>query len=252
MSSISLPLAFFDFVNVPARVKPFWHIAGGGIAAVVVLALAFALLNLVLPKVAAIAWTTGKEAVLQPLFTFCWFGGIAAATTVRVPALLHVRRRHQGRGRERPEGGDVAVHLPGSVDRQRVVGRGDRRPYGTHRALQADQPPRFCLGKFLGILGPVALLFILLGMFFLGSVSFKVFYDARESSLPEPNSLQCLQEVMHIAPGLVLGFLEATMMVSISVAISTRLGILPNLVIVIRFTCWGISCRCWPSRPWDR
>ena len=89
----------------------------------------------------------------------------------------------------------------------------------------------FVLGKFLGILGPVAILFIVLGVFFLASVSYKVFYDARETSQPEPNSLQCLQEVQRIAPGLILAFLETTVMVSISVAISTRLGMLPNLVI---------------------
>ena len=68
MSGISLPLAFFDFVNAPAWVKPFWHIGWGGIAAVAALAVLFALLQLAFPKVAAIAWTTGKEAVLQPLF----------------------------------------------------------------------------------------------------------------------------------------------------------------------------------------
>ena len=89
----------------------------------------------------------------------------------------------------------------------------------------------FVLGKFLGIMAPVAILFIVLGTLFLASVSYKVFYDARETAQPEPNSQQCLQEVERIAPGLVLAFYVATVMVSISVAISTRLGILPNLVI---------------------
>ena len=89
----------------------------------------------------------------------------------------------------------------------------------------------FVVGKFLGILGPVAILFIVLGIFFLGSVSFKVSYDARETSQPEPNSQQCLQEVERIAPGIALAFFETTVMVSISVAVSTRLGMLPNLVI---------------------
>ena len=76
MTGISLPLAFFDFVNAPAWAKPFWPIAWGGIVAVVALAVLFALLQLVFPKIAAIAWTTGKEALLQPLFYILLFGGI--------------------------------------------------------------------------------------------------------------------------------------------------------------------------------
>ncbi len=68
MSGLSLPLAFFDFVNAPAWVKPFWEIGWGGIAAAAALAVSFALLQWLLPKMAAIAWTTGKEAVVQPLF----------------------------------------------------------------------------------------------------------------------------------------------------------------------------------------
>jgi hypothetical protein len=74
-------------------------------------------------------------------------------------------------------------------------------------------------------------MFIVLGTFYLTFVSYKFVYDARESSLPEPNSAQCLAEVVRMAPGLALAFMEATVMAAISVAISTRLGLLPNLII---------------------
>ena len=74
-------------------------------------------------------------------------------------------------------------------------------------------------------------MFIILGAFYLTFVSIKVVYDARECSLPEPNSAACYAEVWRMAPGLLLAFMEATVMVAISVAISTRLGFLPNLVI---------------------
>ncbi len=76
MSGLSLPLAFFDFLNAPAWVKPFWHIGWGGVLAFAALAVLFALLQTVLPKIAAIAWTTAKEAVLQPLFYILLGAGV--------------------------------------------------------------------------------------------------------------------------------------------------------------------------------
>jgi len=90
---------------------------------------------------------------------------------------------------------------------------------------------QFILGKFLGIVGPVAILFVLLGVVFLASVSYKVVYDAREMSQTAPTWRDCAAEVIQIVPGLVLSFMEAVVLASISVAIATRLPMIPNLVI---------------------
>jgi hypothetical protein len=62
-------------------------------------------------------------------------------------------------------------------------------------------------------------------------VSCKVVYDARETSNPEPSWQVCSAEVVGTVPGLVLAFMEAVVLAAVSVAISTRLPILPNLVI---------------------
>jgi ABC-type transport system involved in multi-copper enzyme maturation permease subunit len=45
---------------------------------------------------------------------------------------------------------------------------------------------QFILGKFLGILMPVAIMFVVLGALFLASVSYKVVYDARETAQADP------------------------------------------------------------------
>jgi len=90
---------------------------------------------------------------------------------------------------------------------------------------------QFILGKFLGVLVPMAVVFIVLGALFLATVSYKVVYDARENVLPDPTWRQCAEEVQQIMPGLVLAFFEAVVMVSIAVAVSTRLPMIPNLVI---------------------
>ncbi len=90
---------------------------------------------------------------------------------------------------------------------------------------------QFIIGKFLGILGPVVILFIVFGAIFLASVSYKVVYDARETSRSDPTWQECQQEMQQIAPGLALAFMETTVLVSISVAISTRLPMMANLII---------------------
>jgi len=232
MLGISLPLAFFDFVNAPAWAKPFWHIGWGGIAALAVLALLFAMLQLAFPKIAAIARTTGKEAVLQPLFYILLGTGILLLWFL-APHLPYFTFGEDVKVVE--ENGLTLVMLLSIILALWTASISLAEEIEGRTALTVLCKPisrrDFVLGKFLGILGPVAILFIVLGVFFLASVSYKVFYDARETSQPEPNSQQCLEEVVRIAPGLVLAFLETTVMVSISVAISTRLGMLPNLVI---------------------
>ena len=74
-------------------------------------------------------------------------------------------------------------------------------------------------------------MFVLLGVLFLVTVSYKVVYDARESSQVTPGWQQCYFEMVRIVPGLILAFLETAMLASICVAISTRLSMLPNLII---------------------
>jgi len=90
---------------------------------------------------------------------------------------------------------------------------------------------QFILGKFLGIIWPIVLMFVILGFIFLLTVSFKVVYDARESARTTPEWTECYAEVVRIIPGLVLAFFESVILAAISVAVSTRLPMLPNLVI---------------------
>jgi ABC-type transport system involved in multi-copper enzyme maturation permease subunit len=89
----------------------------------------------------------------------------------------------------------------------------------------------FVLGKFLGIVWAILLLFVILGVILMITVSYKVVYDSRETANPEPNWQQCYSVMIGVVPGLVLGFMETIVLTAISVAISTRLPMLPNLVI---------------------
>ena len=91
--------------------------------------------------------------------------------------------------------------------------------------------PQFVLGKFFGISWAILLMFIVLGVVLLFSVSYKVIYDSRESAASAPNWHVCYAAVVSTIPGLVLALMEAIVMASVSVALSTRLTMVPNLAI---------------------
>jgi ABC-type transport system involved in multi-copper enzyme maturation permease subunit len=91
---------------------------------------------------------------------------------------------------------------------------------------------QFIVGKFLGIELGVLVLYIILGTLFAAGVWYKYSYDLRESA-GTPEAGKQWAQVMQVMPGLVLGFFEVTVLTSISVAISTRLPMLANLVVCI-------------------
>ena len=203
-------------------------IAAGG---VVLLFLIYFLVRWLAPRVSIIATATAKEAISQPLYLLLTIVGISALvlyvyvpyntfgedvkmlktsgmTTIKVLAII------------------VALWTASVSVADEIEGR---------TALTVLSKPvgrrQFILGKFLGIVWPILLMFVILGIIFLLTVSYKVVYDARESAKTAPDWQLCYLEVVRIVPGLVLAFFEAVVLAAISVAISTRLSMLPNLVI---------------------
>jgi ABC-type transport system involved in multi-copper enzyme maturation permease subunit len=92
---------------------------------------------------------------------------------------------------------------------------------------------QFIIGKFIGIELGVLALYIILGSLFAAGVWYKYAYDLHESAGGVAESAKRWAQVSQILPGLVLGFFEVTILTSISVAISTRLPMLANLVVCI-------------------
>jgi ABC-type transport system involved in multi-copper enzyme maturation permease subunit len=199
--------------------------------ALVLVVAAFLLLRAAMPKVAAIAATTSKEAMSQPLFYLVLGAGAflllafivipyytfgedvkmlkdSGLTLIMILAMI------------------VAVWTASVSVSEEVEGR---------TALTVLSKPvrrrQFILGKFLGVLGPVVVLFVVLGVLFLITISYKVVYDSREVAKSEPPWQLCSAEMLAIVPGLVLAFLETVVLAAISVAISTRLPMLANLIV---------------------
>ncbi len=191
----------------------------------------FFVLRAALPRMMAVATTTSKEALAQPLFQIVLAIGIAYLTiTVFIPYNTF--------------GEDVVMLKYINLEFLMVlsifialwtasVGIADELEGRT--ALTVLSKPigrrQFLVGKFVGVLLPVLLMFLFLGTLFLLTVSFKTVYDARESAHPEPIWQRCYAEMMGTVPGLALSFMETVVMAAIAVAIATRLPMLANLSI---------------------
>lgn len=193
--------------------------------------LGYVLLQLAIPKVMAVASTTAKEAMGQPLFQIVVIlGGFALLVFIFVPYNTF--------------GEDVKMLKMGALELITVLGIlvaawtasvSVSEEIEGRTALTVLSKPigriQFLLGKFFGVAQAVSLMYIFLGALLLITVSIKVAYDTRESSLPEALWTDCFAEMAGIVPGLVLAFFETMVLTSISVAISTRLPMLPNLLI---------------------
>ena len=92
---------------------------------------------------------------------------------------------------------------------------------------------QFLLGKYFGIEAAVLLMLIVLGIMFGSGVWYKYAYDLRETSGGEVIAAKRLGQVFQVLPGLALVFFEVSLLTAISVAISTRLPILVNMVLCI-------------------
>ncbi len=216
-----------------AWLTPLWVVAAGVGLSVLVLVVVGAGIRMAAPKVAAIAQTTAKEGLYQPLFYVIL--GLGIFLLLLFPFISF-----------NTLGEDVKVLKTDGLTLIKIFGIilalwtasvsiSDEIEGRTALTLLSKPVGRrqLILGKFLGILVPVAILFIVLGAIFLASVSYKVAYEARETANPDPTWRECQTEVAKVAPGLALSFMETMVLASVSVAISTRLPMLPNLIICL-------------------
>lgn len=200
-------------------------------AAVVGVYVVYLLFYWLFPGVSAIALATSKEAIAHPIYLLALFGGACAL-------VLYIYIPYNTFGEDvkmlKDSGMTTIMVLAIIVGLWTAsVSVADEIEGRTALTLLSKPISRrqFVIGKFFGIVWPLLLMFVLLGIVLMITVSYKVVYDARESSNPEPNWQLCNKEMIGIVPGLVLAFMETVVLTAISVAISTRLPMLPNLMI---------------------
>ena len=209
------------------------------VAALLSLAVAYGFFRLVPRRVAAVASATTKEAIGQPIFSVAIIVGIvlltafivipyntfgedvkmlkdSGLTLIKVLALLVVVWTASISVAEEIEGRTSLTVLSKPLTR-----------------------PQFILGKFAGLVLVALLVFLILGATLLATTSLKVVYDAREGAKLDPIWRDCADEMITVVPGLVLSLLEAILLAAVSLAVSTRLGIVPNLIIC--FTIYALG-----------
>ncbi len=197
----------------------------------VALYLVYMAIGLALPKIAAIAAVTSKESMAQPLY-------LVALALGAFMLLMFVFIPYNTFGEDvkvLKDTGLTAIMLLAIIVAVWSASVSISEEIEGRTALTLLSKPvrrrQFILGKFTGILWPVFLLFVLLGLWLLCAVSYKVVYDAREVAKEEPTWQVCYWEMVRTIPGLVLAFFEAVILTSISVAISTKLSMLANMIV---------------------
>ena len=94
---------------------------------------------------------------------------------------------------------------------------------------------QFVVGKYAGIMSAVFWLLLPVMVCFLGLIYYKVGYDFRETAAPDPDVAYKLSVTFRAIPGLILIFCEISVLTALSVAISTRVPMVVNMV-----TCFTI------------
>ncbi|MDA7951193.1 MAG: ABC transporter permease [Pirellulaceae bacterium] len=183
------------------------------------------------PRVSAVAFATATSEIQQPLFIILTIlGGVALFGFMWIP--------YQTFGEDYKifkESGMTLMMILGIAQAVWASSNSISEEIEGKTALTVMSKPlrrwEFVVGKFLGIFWTLALLFLILGTVFLVMVSYKPIIDFRDASRDIPAWQQLFDITMSTIPGLVLAFMEAVIIAAISVAISTRLPLLPNFLL---------------------
>jgi ABC-type transport system involved in multi-copper enzyme maturation permease subunit len=183
------------------------------------------------PKVFAIAHSTFKTEVNQPLYLLVlMIGALFTVGSIYVPYNTF--------------GEDIKMYKDSGLTLIRVLAiflaiwaasKSVAEEIEGRTALTVLSKPvgrrQFIFGKFTGISMAIAVMFLVLGLWFVIWTSYKPIYDYQEASKGVCEWPQCFLESIRVIPGVFLCFLEVLIFVAISVAISTRFGILANFLI---------------------
>jgi len=232
MSSFALEMPLFA-AAIPNWIKAVTYVDLGGVGVFVIFGVLLWFFRNYVPKIGPIAWVTFKEAVTQPLFLILVLLGLFALfffiyipyhtlgediklvitqglTLIKLVAVFLAVWTASFSVAEELEGKTALMILAKPVSRR-----------------------QFVLGKYFGVVLAVTLIFLILGFFFLNTVSYKVVFDARENAKDLPSVWECTRVVLKTLPSFALSFFETMILAAIAIAISTRLSLLPNLTICL-------------------
>lgn len=202
-------------------------------AAILIVFLLYVIQRSVAPRLSGIALATYKSEIAQPLFALLLILGV-----LLLFAFIFIPYNTLGEDiKMLKDTGMTLIKVFGIILAIWAASTSVADEIEGRTALTVLSKPvgrrSFIIGKYMGILWTVCVLFILLGLFLIIVTAYKPIYDARESSTQDVTWQMCHAEMLQVVAGLVLGFIEAAILGAISVAISTRLPMLANFVICL-------------------
>lgn len=193
--------------------------------------LAYIVQRMAAPRMFAVALSTFKSEVAQPLFVLVLAGGVCALV-----AFVWIPYNTFGEDIKMLKDTGLTLILVLSIvlalwsASTSVAEEIDGRTALTVLSKPLNRRS-FVIGKYVGIVWTLLLVYLVFSVVFMAAVAYKPIYDAKESSLASPEWQICYLEMIRLAPGLVLAFMEALIFTALSVAISTRVPLLANMTI---------------------
>ena len=195
--------------------------------------LAYIVQRMAAPRMFAVALSTFKSEVAQPLFVLILTGGVCALI-----AFVWIPYNTFGEDIKMLKDTGLTLILVLSIvlalwsASTSVAEEIDGRTALTVLSKPLNRRS-FVIGKYVGIVWTLLLVYLVFSVVFMAAVAYKPIYDAKESSLASPEWQICYLEMIRLAPGLVLAFMEALIFTALSVAISTRVPLLGNMTICL-------------------
>jgi len=183
------------------------------------------------PRISAVALATAKSEMAQPLYLLLLavgLFGVALFTILPFNTLGEDIRLMK-------DSGVTLIMVLGMLQAVWSAGTSVSEEIEGRTALTVLSKPisrgAFLLGKYLGIMLTVLVLFVIIGAFFMFVLSYKPIYDARENSQEMPAWNVGHEELMSTVPALLLYFMETMAIGGIAVALATRLPLIANFVV---------------------
>lgn len=207
----------------------------------------YVVVRVTMPKISAIAMASAQETMSQWLFWLVLIIGVLLLKPVLlpVPSLMHIPYNTFGEDiKMLKQGGVRIVAVLATIVALWSASTSISEELEGRTALTLLSKPigrrQFILGKFLGVVWPVVVMTLVLGSLLLWTVASKVVYDMRESASDIEVTWQvCHLEMVRTAPALLLGMFSTIVLAAISVALSTRLPMLANLVVCVSVYALG-------------
>ena len=200
---------------------------------------AYMLQRAALPKLAAVALSTTKSDIAQPLYAILMAAGIFGLIV-----FVYIPYNTFGDDIKQLKDSGLSLILVLSILQSVWAASSsvaDEVEGKTALTVLSKPVSRrdFILGKFVGIAWSVGLMVAIFGVLLLVTVAYKPIYDYREGGYEinhqqmnnDPTWHDCHREMVQTAPGIVLVYLETLVIGALSVAISTRLPAIANFLI---------------------